>query len=102
MTDDELISEVERLAEKAKEYLAHGGLFNPEAMNHGHVRDMVVDLNRFVANHATTLAARLREVLAENERLRAALQDIAKPISSYLDWSQSLRQIAIAALENRT
>ena len=36
-------SKVNDLADKITEYLANGGLFNPELMDHGAVRDLLIE-----------------------------------------------------------
>lgn len=65
------------LEERLTEYLALGGLFNPELMNHDKVRDLLIDLR-------ATLAQR-REGVTE-AMVEAACEAIA-PVNVGHPWS---------------
>jgi hypothetical protein len=39
----------QELIERINEYLCTGGLFNPELMNHDKVRDLLIDLRKFLS-----------------------------------------------------
>ena len=39
----------QELIERINEYLASGGLFNPELMHHDKVRDLLIDLRKFLS-----------------------------------------------------
>ena len=39
----------QELIQRITEYLASGGLFNPEVMNHDQVRDLMIDLREFLS-----------------------------------------------------
>ena len=39
----------QELIQRITEYLSSGGLFNPEVMNHDAVRDLMIDLRKFLA-----------------------------------------------------
>ena len=41
-------TEREQLLARIKEYLAVGGLFNPEMMEHDLVRDMIIEIRDFL------------------------------------------------------
>ena len=49
-TNDAVPAPVNRLVGRIREYLSNGGLFNPEAMEHDKVRDLLMD----VLEHLTT------------------------------------------------
>ena len=44
-----MIDKKQELIERITEYLASGGLFNPELMNHDAVRDLLIDLREFLS-----------------------------------------------------
>jgi hypothetical protein len=51
------------IAERLTEYLLHGGLYNPELMQHDKVRDLLIDCRD--------------EIAAEIEQLREAIRSLA-------------------------
>jgi hypothetical protein len=61
---------VERVEERIMEYLAVGGLFNPELMDHDEVRSIMLDCREAI----TTLESQLRQAREALERIA----DIAK------------------------
>jgi hypothetical protein len=38
----------QELSGRITEYLTNGGLFNPEYMNHGRVRDLLLDIREYL------------------------------------------------------
>lgn len=45
---DEVKAEREQLQDRVRNYLGSGGLFNPEAMEHDKVRDLLIDIGKFL------------------------------------------------------
>jgi hypothetical protein len=57
---------------RIREYIGHGGLFNPDLMDHDKVRDLVVDCRDAIA----AALAEIDQLTAENDRLTHSLRDV--------------------------
>jgi hypothetical protein len=44
-----MIDKKQELIQRITEYLASGGLFNPELVNHDAVKDLLIDLREFLS-----------------------------------------------------
>jgi hypothetical protein len=43
----------DKLKEEIENYLSNGGIFNPEAMEHDKVRQLLIECRNFLSFHAT-------------------------------------------------
>lgn len=75
------------LASRITHYLASGGFFNPECMEHGKVRDLLIacraELTKRQADDSL-MQCRIEELKAENERLRNAVKQSQLAIDDWL------------------
>jgi hypothetical protein len=55
-TNDATPAPVYRLVGRIREYLSNGGLFNPEAMDHEKVRDLLMDVLEHLTKQDNTNA----------------------------------------------
>jgi bacterioferritin-associated ferredoxin len=74
---------------RIREYISHGGLFNPDLMDHDKVRDLVVDCR-----------GAIQAAVAQRETLESALRSIAN--SSCCGCCQEAALMARHALSEAT
>lgn len=91
----------QQLRERISEYLLMGGLFNPEAMNHDAVRDLLVDCHDFLDLSTPTQIDwphLLAEAETEHRRLEA---EIIKLTGERDSWRRVAERLADEVLASQ-